>query len=1162
MSIHLKDVSLDDKYKLDQDRVYINGIQALVRLPLMQKARDEASNLNTAGFISGYRGSPLGGLDINLMQARKFLNDKKIHFQPGLNEDLAMTAVWGSQQTALRPTQSYDGVFAMWYGKGPGVDRSGDVIKHANAAGTAKHGGILLLCGDDHSCKSSTFPHQSEHALIHSFVPMLNPASIQDILDMGLFGFALSRYSGLIAGFKCLADTMDSSASVYAGQSPDYKIPTDFEMPDGGLNIRWPDIPVQQEQRILEYRLPAARAFARANDIDKITLSADQKKFALVATGKAYSDLRQALELLHMDEKAIQKLGLCLYKVGMVWPLETSKLEALADECAEILIFEEKRPLIEDQLKSALFNRSKTPKISGKKSYKGEPLMPDYYELNPFIIAKALITRLKDYGDVKAYEERLEILERAYGFEKEKSPLERVPYYCSGCPHNTSTKVPEGSRALAGIGCHYMASWIDENTATFTQMGGEGVPWIGQAPFLDEDHIFANLGDGTYQHSGLLAIRACVAANVNITYKILYNDAVAMTGGQKVEGVLTVDQISKQVAAEGVGTIFVISDDIEKYKNGVYQFAKGVTIRHREEMMKTQKELREKGGVSVIIYDQTCAAEKRRRRKRGQMADPKKRVVINEMVCEGCGDCGKKSNCVSILPVETEYGRKRQIDQSSCNKDYSCLNGFCPSFVTIEGSDLKKPKKSSSATNDEKRLPEPEKPSLKDKNWSVLLTGIGGTGVVTIGALLAMAAHIEGKGGVTMDQIGLAQKGGAVMTHMRFGDKPENLHSARIGIHQADALIAADIAVAAGGPVLAMLKKGQTKAVLNSTLLPPGQFTKMPDLKLQDKLMTDILNDHLGNENCDSLPASELATRLLGNSIATNLFMVGFIYQKGAIPLSEDAILKAIELNNVAVPMNKRAFYLGRLAAHDLKAIEALLPSPEQEKTLYAHREKSENLDQLIERRVRDLTDYQNKTYAQHYFDFVKGVREQDTDPQQKLVHAVARYLYKLMAYKDEYEVARLYTQTSFKDQIKSQFEAGYKVKFHLAPPLFAPRDKDTGELKKIKFGSWMFGAFGLLAKLKFLRATPLDIFGYSAERKTERQLIEDYKKTIQTLLNNLKPTNYDLAVEIASIPEEIRGFGHVKEAHLEPALEKQEKLLKRFYGTEDGGLEKDQAAA
>lgn len=1138
------EITLEDKYLFNQETIYLNGIQALVRLPLMQKRLDEKNGLNTAGFISGYRGSPLGGLDLNLQRAHKHLKANDIVFQPGLNEDLGATAVWGSQQIGLNGKQKYDGVFGMWYGKGPGVDRAGDAIKHANVAGTAKHGGVLMLVGDDHSCKSSTFPHQSEQALVHFFTPLLNPCSIQDILDMGLFGIAMSRYSGLWVGFKCLADMMDSSATVYANQDYHFKIPTDFEMPQDGLNIRWPDVPIDQEKRILYYKLPAAKAFARANNIDHITHNSQKPKIALVTTGKSYAELLQAFRLLKFTKEELDRLGIIIYKVGMVWPLEDQGIKDLAKTVEEIFVVEEKRPLLEDQIKTILFNEEKRPLITGKTTPNGETLLPEHYEMSPVIIARALMSRLKEHGDITQHIPHMEVLERAQALQDRTSPMLRIPYYCAGCPHNTSTRVPEGSRALAGIGCHYMATWIDDKTQTYTQMGGEGVPWIGQSSYVNEDHIFANLGDGTYEHSGLLAIRACVAANVNITYKILYNDAVAMTGGQALEEGLTVDVISRQVASENVTKIVVMSDDLEKYKSGSWDFAKNVEFRPRSEIMTVQKELREVKGVSILIYDQTCAAEKRRRRKRGLMEDPKKRVVINEAVCEGCGDCGKVSNCVSIMPVETEFGRKRQIDQSSCNKDYSCLNGFCPSFVTIEGVDLKKRPKGASkvATNEMiKALPEPQKHDLETGNWSILLTGIGGTGVVTIGALLAMAAHLEGKGGATMDQIGLAQKGGAVKTYMRFADKPEKIYTAKIGVAQADVIIGADIVVASSSDVLSTMKEGETLCVLNTDVTQPGQFTKIPDLQIPEHEMMSIISECAGPDKIKTVDATTLATRLLGDSIATNLFMVGYTYQQGGIPLSEEAILKAIELNNVAVEMNKQAFYWGRLAAHDHDAVEKQIPIQESTPV------KEQRLDDLIKHRVSFLTQYQNKAYADRYLEFVNKIGDQDQDKQQRLTRAVAFSLAKLMSYKDEYEVARLFSQTGFKDKIDQQFESGYKMKFHMAPPLLAPRDKETGHLKKIEIGGWLLPTFKYLSKLKGLRGTKFDIFGYSQERKTERQLIEDYKQMLEKALPHLNESTYETVLELAKLPEKMRGFGHIKEANIKQAKEQENDLFDRL---------------
>lgn len=1159
MGIVLKNVTLDDKYKLDQDRIYVNGIQALVRIPLMQRYQDSLHGLNTAGFISGYRGSPLGGLDLNLAQAQSFLDANNIVFQPGLNEDLAATTVWGSQQTDLSKARKYDGVFGLWYGKGPGVDRSLDAIKHANAAGTAKNGGVLMLVGDDHSCKSSTFPHQSEQALIHAFIPMLNPANIQDILDMGLLSYAMSRYSGLWVGMKCVADTMDSSASVYThSRKIDYVTPTDYKMPDFGLNIRWPDVNTEQEIRLLHEKLPAAKAFARANNVDKITHDTKDTNLTLIATGKAYGDLMQALRLLKIDDKAATKIGLLIAKIGMVWPLEERFIESLASRSKEMFVLEEKRPLIESQMKEILYGRANAPLITGKKDDKGEDLLADYYELTPLMIAKALVKRLSVFMDTNEMSARLNVLEKAETMAPKANLLDRIPYYCSGCPHNTSTRVPEGSRAMAGIGCHYMATWIDDKTKTYTQMGGEGTPWIGQAPFLNENHIFANLGDGTYQHSGLLAIRASIAAKVNITYKILYNDAVAMTGGQHVEGDLTVDQISRQVAAEGATKIIVMSDDIEKYKSGAWNFDKNVIIRHRSELMRTQKELRETKGTSILIYDQTCAAEKRRRRKRKLMPDPKKRVFINEMVCEGCGDCGLKSNCVSIMPVETEFGRKRQIDQSSCNKDYTCLNGFCPSFVTIEGGDVKKPEKKKSDTSLFANLPEPNKHDLKKGTWSMVLTGIGGTGVVTIGALLAMAAHLEGKGGATMDQIGLAQKGGAVFTYMRFAQKPEDIFTAKIGTGQADVILGADLVVAASHTALSTMRHKETHCILNADVTTTGDFTKKPDLKIPQEDMIKIISSIVGDDKTYIAPITDMATSLMGNSIATNIFLVGYAYQLGLIPLSVEAIIRAIELNNVAVPMNIEAFNWGRLAAHDVELVKKHA-HPVRENKLYDHRKQADTLDQKIAKREQFLTDYQNQAYAKKYLSHIQKTISHDTfinKDDLRLSDVIARNLFKLMAYKDEYEVARLYTQTAFESQIKDQFDGDYKIKFHMAPPLFAPRDKETGELKKIKLGAWIMPLFRAMAPLKIVRGTAFDIFGYSAERKTERALIEEYKNLIDDILPYVTHKNYEMALQLFAYPEQIRGFGHVKEKSIHFAKQGMDDLILSIKG-----IEKDDAS-
>jgi indolepyruvate ferredoxin oxidoreductase len=1138
-------VTLDDKYTLDSGRIYLTGIQALVRLPMMQRQRDVAAGLNTAGFVSGYRGSPLGGLDQNLWQAKRFLENSHIRFQPGINEDLAATAVWGSQQTNLFPAAKYDGVFAMWYAKGPGVDRTGDVFKHANATGTSQHGGVLVLAGDDHAAKSSTLPHQSEYAFIDASIPILNPAGVQEILDFGLYGWALSRFSGCWVAFKTIAETVDNSASVYVDpHRVDTRTPDDFALPPGGLNIRWPDYnALEIERRLRLVKLPAVHAFARANRLDRIVLESPRARLGIVATGKSYLDVRQALAELGIDEAQAAAIGLRLYKVALTWPLEPEGLRRFAAGLEEILVVEEKRPVIEEQVKDVLYDLDARPRIVGKKDERGAPLLAVTGELDPMQVARAIAQRIERFHASPRMSERL-----AYFAAKErqlaglKAPIDRIPYFCSGCPHNTSTRVPEGSRATAGIGCHYMAIWMDRDTATYTQMGGEGVPWIGQAPFTETPHIFANLGDGTYFHSGNLAIRAALAAGITITYKILYNDAVAMTGGQPIDGHLTVPQITQQLAAEGVKRIVIVSDEPDKYPAGA-GFAQGVDIFHRERLDEVQRNLRETPGVSVLIYDQTCAAEKRRRRKRGTFPNPPKRVFINELVCEGCGDCSRASNCLSVVPVETEFGRKRAIDQSSCNKDYSCVEGFCPSFVTVHGGAVKK--HHAAKEHDEiPELPLPATPSLAEP-YNILVAGIGGTGVVTIGALLGMAAHLEGKGCSVLDMTGLAQKGGAVLSHIRLAETPEDIHAARITTGGAHLLLGCDIVVAAAPNGLARLREGMSRAVVNHHETITGAFPRNPDIAFPRRQLVQQVSGAVGPGRADFIDATRLATALLGDSIATNLFMLGYAFQKGLIPVGAAAIERAIELNHVAVDANRMAFRWGRWAAMDAAAVERIA-GPERAGTAPVAR----TLDEIVAGRTAFLTEYQNAAYARRYEQWVRRVEriERERLPgQSTLAEAVARNLFKLMAYKDEYEVARLYTDGAFLRALNRQFEGDFTVEFHLAPPLLAERDAATGHLKKRRYGPWMLRTFQLLARLKFLRNTALDPFGRSEERRIERRLITDYEGLLGELLANLAPENHALAVALGRLPEQIRGFGHVKAANLAKVRAEQEKLLESF---------------
>ena len=1143
----LAKVSLDDKYTLDSGRVFLTGTQALVRLPMMQRQRDAAAGLNTGCFISGYRGSPLGGLDQQLWRARRFLENNHVRFQPGVNEDLAATAVWGSQQGGLFGDSNYDGVFAMWYGKGPGVDRCGDVFKHGNSAGSARHGGVLLLAGDDHTAKSSTLAHQCEYTFMDAMIPVLNPAGVQEFLDLGLYGWAMSRYAGCWVGFKTIAETVDTSASVSVDpHRVEIALPTDFALPEGGLNIRWPDQPLQQEERLHRFKAYAALAFARANRLDRIVLDGPKRRFGIVTTGKSYLDVMQALEDLGIDQELAAEIGITVYKVAMTWPLEREGARAFAEGLEEVLVVEEKRAVIENQLKEQLYNwrADVRPRVIGKFDEQGDWALPSIDELTPAGIARVVARRIARFYTSERIEQRLAFLEdKETALQQEKAPIARIPYFCSGCPHNTSTKVPEGSRALAGIGCHYMVQWMDRNTDTFTQMGGEGVTWVGQAAFSKTKHVFVNLGDGTYFHSGILAIRACIAAGVNITFKILFNDAVAMTGGQPVDGPLDPAMISRQIQGEGVKKVVVVTDEPEKYPVTA-PWAPGVTIRHRDDLDAVHKELREHPGVTAIIYDQTCAAEKRRRRKRGTFPDPAKRAFINELVCEGCGDCSVASNCVSVTPLETEFGRKRAIDQSSCNKDFSCVNGFCPSFVTVHGGSLRKRKTAESGSMNWPEIPDPQVPAL-DAPFGILITGVGGTGVVTIGALLGMAAHLEGRGCAILDMAGLAQKGGAVVSHIRLAPRPEDIHAVRISAGGARLVLGCDLVVAAGFESLSKMTPGETYAIVNSHETVTGDFTRNPDFHFPGQRLHELIAQASGGR-AEFLEATRIATALMGDSIATNLFMLGYAWQKGLVPLSKAALLKAIEVNAVAVEANQRAFLWGRRAAHDLDAVQkAAAP-----KAAPQSQHLSQTLDEVIERRRRFLTDYQNAAYAERYLALVekaRGAEAARTPGLAGFAEAVARYGFKLMAYKDEYEVGRLFTEGSFQAKLRETFEGDYKLHFHLAPPVVARKDLETGRLKKKEYGPWIFTAFKLLARLRGLRGTPFDVFGYSAERRMERQLIRDYTALVDEIAARLDHDNHALAVALASIPERIRGYGHVKEAHLKDAKAQEAELLEAF---------------
>ncbi len=1135
----LRSVTLDDKYDLSQTRIFATGFHALVRLCLMQKELDRRNGRNTAGFVTGYRGSPLAGLDTQFLRARKFLEASEVRFQGGLNEDLAATAVWGSQQAELRGEGKYDGVFAMWYGKGPGVDRTGDVFRHANLAGTSKYGGVLALMGDDHTAESSTTAHQSEYHFIDVMIPVLNPAGVQEVLDYGLYGWAMSRFTGAWVALKTMHETIESTAAIDASlERVNIVTPSDFAMPEGGLNIRLNDPILAQEARLHDFKRDAMLAFVRANRLNRtITSGGRDAKLGIITTGKSYLDVRQALDELDIDEVKCNEFGIRLYKVACPWPLSRRELQEFAAGLDLIVVVEEKRSLIEVQVREELYGTANQPLCIGKKDEAGNWLFPVKGALDPNDVAICIGERLlklrRGNDDIAQRVARLQEYQRVAA--ETKDVAQRIPYFCSGCPHNTSTVVPEGMRAYAGIGCHYMAQWMDRSTLGYTQMGGEGANWIGEAPFSKRPHVFQNLGDGTYNHSGYMAIRAAIAANTNITYKILFNDAVAMTGGQANDGGLTVPQIARQVAAEGARRVVVVTDEPHKYRRGI-EWPAGLAIHHRDELIAVQKELAEIPGVTVLIYDQTCATEKRRRRKRGTFPDPDKRVIINELVCEGCGDCGVQSNCVSVQPLETEWGRKRTIDQSTCNKDFSCVKGFCPSFVTVHGAKLKKGV-GVAADHDLPPLPEPKLPAIT-QTYNIIVTGVGGAGIVTTGGILGMAAHLEGHGIGVLDMAGLAQKGGAVFSHIRIAESPDMIHAIRVAAGRADLVLGGDIVVAGTRKVLAAVKHGSTEVVVNTAEFLPGEFTRNADFSLPTERLKRAIVADAGREKTHFIDASGIATALFGQSIGANMFLVGYAYQLGAIPLSAAAIERAIELNGEAVAMNKAAFHWGRHAAANPDAVANLTkPAPAMSSDA---RRLSESFDEMVERRAASLTAYQSAAYAARYRQWVdkaKAAEAARAPGKCGLAEAVARYLFKLMAYKDEYEVARLYTDGAFKKQVEAEFDGeGLRFEFHLAPPLLARRDKTTGLPRKMSFGPWMLRVFGMLAKFKGLRGTPFDPFGRTAERRTERKLIADYEAMLDEVLAALNPENHHIAVGLAAIPEKIRGFGHVKERHLAAA--------------------------
>ena len=1145
-------VQLDDKYTSTDGRVYLSGIQALVRLMLVQRWRDQAGGLNTAGFVCGYRGSPLGGIDEAFWRAQKHLDANGVKFLPGVNEELAATAVWGTQQVHLTGESAVDGVYAMWYGKGPGVDRCGDVFKHMSHGGTSAHGGVLLVAGDDHGAYSSTLPNQSDHIFSAAMIPMLYPQSVEEYIELGLHGFAMSRFAGLPVGFKALADTVESSGPINAdAMGFQTRLPRDFVFPAGGVHARLSTdtLGVQarkQEALMQDYKIYAAIAYARENKLNHVTFDSPQAKLGIVASGKSYRDVLEALEELGIDADVAATIGVRVFKVAMPWPLEPDSMREFADGLDEILVVEEKRQVVEYQLKEQLYNwrEDVRPRVIGKFDEAGEwahPrgrwLLPATADFSVAQIARVIAARIARFHTSDMIRTRLAILDaKDVVLGKAVATPPRPAWYCSGCPHNTSTKVPEGSLALAGIGCHVMATAIyPEHNKTTTHMGGEGAPWLGQAWFSKRKHVFANLGDGTYYHSGSMAIRAAVAAGINITYKILYNDAVAMTGGQPVDGPISVPRIAQQVAAEGVRRIALVAEEPERWndRTGLPSDSDGMTftVHHRDELDAVQRTLRDYAGVSVLIYDQVCAAEKRRRRKKGEFPQIAQRVFINEAVCEGCGDCGEQSNCTSLQPQPTDYGLKRRVDQSSCNADYSCIKGFCPSFVSVDGVALRKIKPVQAKAEVAFVLPEPTLPSLEHSH-NTLITGIGGTGVITIGALLGMAAHLEGKGVSVLDMTGMSQKNGSVTSHVRIAADNAQLKAQRIPTGEADLILGCDMLTSGAPDAISKMRPGRTYALINTFEQPTGHFAQDADWQFPAAQVKVLIEESV-DQRADFVDATQLATRLMGDAIATNLFLLGFAFQKGCVPVSSQALLKAIEINGVAIKANQTAFQWGRKAALDLASVQR--EASPQQAMASPKSAASSSLAALVADRVAILTAYQDARYAKRYADFVAQVQltEFKHGGKDTLARAVASNLFKLMAYKDEYEVARLYTDGRFRGQLAQAFEGKAKLSFHLAPPIFGKRDVN-GQAVKQKFGAWVMPVFHVLAALRGVRGTPLDIFGRTTERRMERQLITDYTESIEHVMVRVAEVGLDAArdtaLELARLPEKIRGFGHIKE--------------------------------
>jgi len=1074
------------------------------------------------------------------------LKKLEIRFLPGVNEDLAATAVRGTQQLDAVPGAKTDGVFGAWYGKGPGVDRSIDALKHGNFAGAHPNGGVLAFYGDDHGGKSSTVSHQSEQAMASALIPSLYPANVGELIEFGLLGYALSRHSGSWVGIKCVNEVVEQTASVDVDLPALVPtIPALADLPLEGVHVRnGPYGPLRDEQIVTDFRLPMVRQFVRANRIDQTAFRSTAPRLGLIAAGKSYGDTMAALSMLGLTQERATALGLSLYKVGCIWPLEPEGLVEFSRGHETLFIIEEKKSFVELQAAGILINEARPPRIVGKRDERQKRLLSETLQLDPIEIALAIVGRLRVLGVQDA---DLDEVAEALTARRSSGPVAptgaiRTPYFCSGCPHSRSTRIPDGSLSMTGIGCHTMVSLMRPDEALLpTHMGGEGANWIGLAPFTATPHIFQNMGDGTYYHSGLLAIRAAVAAGVNITYKILYNDAVAMTGGQPVDGPLSVAEIAHQVRHEGVGTIAIVSDNPDHHRN-MADLPRQVRIEHRDDLDALQRELREVPGCSVLIYEQTCAAEKRRRRKRGIYPDPARRMYIAQAVCEGCGDCSAQSTCVSIVPVETEFGTKRQIDQTSCNKDYSCNLGFCPSFITIDGADPKRPVVGGIDKALFAGLTRPPQAEMNTASFNVMIAGIGGTGVVTVGAILGMAAHLDGWGVSHFDMTGLAQKNGAVYSHLRIARMPATLYAQKLGKGEADLLLAFDLVAAAGNESASTLQPERTRAAVNRNVVPTAAFQFNRDAVPNGAGHYNTLCRHIGAEAVFSADATSLARALLGNEIGANLFLVGVAVQRGLLPVSVEAIQQAVRLNGAAIDLNLTAFALGRLYVADPVAVEAMVPEQNSR--------RPETSSEVMERMVRHLEAYQSADYALRYRRRVLAAQEceQRLDGVgEELALTVARNYAKLLSYKDEYEVARLLSDPALQSELRERFSKPRKVSFNLAPPSVS-KARNDGRPDKLRVPAFLaMPLFGVLKRFKWLRGTPFDVFGYTAERKAERALIAQYEATIDLVLGQVTPDNYTAAVKLLSLPDMVRGFGVVKHTAVQRYQQSREAALSQF---------------